>query len=206
MPIIYYAPSTNSSSIPVQFLNLSISQSAMAAPLARPLLWRQYFAHISPLSRPSVRVPRPRCLCAARPTSQSRSTPLFRPFSTSSALGATLNQVLRGCRGEQRARRRRSPQLRNKPEMKGVCIRVGTVKPKKPNSGERKVARIRLSNGREVTAYIPGEGVWVRGLDRLLPWNVSVVGNGGLTAGNMCADSIRGFLQVIMYNNIRWSW
>jgi small subunit ribosomal protein S12 len=42
--------------------------------------------------------------------------------------------------------------------MKGVCIRVGITKPKKPNSGERKIARVRLSNGNEVTAYIPGEG------------------------------------------------
>jgi hypothetical protein len=42
--------------------------------------------------------------------------------------------------------------------MKGVCIRVGITRPKKPNSGERKVARVRLSNGKEVTAYIPGEG------------------------------------------------
>ena len=42
--------------------------------------------------------------------------------------------------------------------MKGVCLRVGTTKPKKPNSGERKVARVRLSNGMVVTAYIPGEG------------------------------------------------
>lgn len=39
-----------------------------------------------------------------------------------------------------------------------MCVRVGITKPKKPNSGERKVARVRLSNGRVVTAYIPGEG------------------------------------------------
>jgi small subunit ribosomal protein S12 len=43
--------------------------------------------------------------------------------------------------------------------MKGVCLRVGITKPKKPNSGERKIARVRLSNGIEVTAYIPGEGM-----------------------------------------------
>ncbi|TKA66650.1 putative 37S ribosomal protein S12, mitochondrial [Friedmanniomyces simplex] len=42
--------------------------------------------------------------------------------------------------------------------MKGVCLRVGTTKPKKPNSGERKVARVRLSSGMVITAYIPGEG------------------------------------------------
>lgn len=45
--------------------------------------------------------------------------------------------------------------------MKGVCVRVGVTKPKKPNSGERKVARVRLSNGRVVTAYIPGEGLFL---------------------------------------------
>jgi small subunit ribosomal protein S12 len=67
-------------------------------------------------------------------------------------------QVLRGCRVEQRARKKKSPQLAFRPEMKAVCLRVGTMKPKKPNSGERKVARVRLTNGREVTAYIPGEG------------------------------------------------
>jgi small subunit ribosomal protein S12 len=43
-------------------------------------------------------------------------------------------------------------------QLKGVCIRVGTVSPKKPNSGERKVARVRLSTGMVVDAYIPGEG------------------------------------------------
>jgi ribosomal protein S12 len=42
-----------------------------------------------------------------------------------------------------------------------VCIRVGITKPKKPNSGERKIARVRLSNGNEVTAYIPGEGMLI---------------------------------------------
>ena len=51
--------------------------------------------------------------------------------------------------------------------MKGVCLRVGTVKPKKPNSGERKVARVRLSNGKEVTAYIPGEGEYSVGAEGL---------------------------------------
>lgn len=43
--------------------------------------------------------------------------------------------------------------------MKGVCLKTGTTKPKKPNSGERKIARIRLSNGSVVTGYIPGEGM-----------------------------------------------
>jgi small subunit ribosomal protein S12 len=44
------------------------------------------------------------------------------------------------------------------PELKGVCLKVGITKPKKPNSAERKIARVRLSTGRVVTCYIPGEG------------------------------------------------
>lgn len=44
------------------------------------------------------------------------------------------------------------------PQQKGVCLKVGITKPKKPNSGERKTARVRLSSGRMITAYIPGEG------------------------------------------------
>jgi len=63
----------------------------------------------------------------------------------------------------QRARRETSPALADRPEMKGVCLRVGTTKPKKPNSGERKVARVRLSSGMVITAYIPGEGTLVAG-------------------------------------------
>jgi ribosomal protein S12 len=46
----------------------------------------------------------------------------------------------------------------NRPAMKGVCLKVGITKPKKPNSGQRKTAKVRLSSGRVVSAYIPGEG------------------------------------------------
>ncbi|KAF1821421.1 ribosomal protein S12 [Dissoconium aciculare CBS 342.82] len=81
-----------------------------------------------------------------------------RTFSHSPFFRTTYNQVIRGCRQEQRARKSRSPAMKDHPEMKGVCVRVGIVKPKKPNSGERKVARVRLSSGRLITAYIPGEG------------------------------------------------
>ena len=55
-------------------------------------------------------------------------------------------------------RKTKSPALRSCPERRGVCTRVYTSTPKKPNSALRKVARVRLSNGFEVTAYIPGEG------------------------------------------------
>lgn len=81
-----------------------------------------------------------------------------RTFTSSPPLEATYNQVLRGCRKAQRARKLTSPQLHNRPEMKGVCLKVGITKPKKPNSGERKTARVRLSSGKVITAYIPGEG------------------------------------------------
>lgn len=71
---------------------------------------------------------------------------------------ATYNQVLRGCRKPQPSRKKTSPALVDHPSMKGVCLKVGITKPKKPNSGERKTCRVRLSSGRVVTAYIPGEG------------------------------------------------
>ncbi len=51
-----------------------------------------------------------------------------------------------------------SPALQSNPQKRGVCVRVYTTTPKKPNSAMRKVARVRLTNGVEVTAYIPGEG------------------------------------------------
>lgn len=51
-----------------------------------------------------------------------------------------------------------SPALKDRPQMKAVCLKVTTTKPKKPNSGERKIARVRLSSGKAVQAYIPGEG------------------------------------------------
>lgn len=81
-----------------------------------------------------------------------------RLFSTTTSKQATYNQVRRGCRTSQRARRARSPALAYHPQMKGVCLKTGITKPKKPNSGERKTARVRLSSGKVVTVYIPGEG------------------------------------------------
>lgn len=86
--------------------------------------------------------------------------PPFRTFTTTTPHQATLNQVLRGCRKGKRARHAVSPALANTncPALKGVCLRVGVVRPKKPNSGERKTARVKLSSGAVVTAYIPGEG------------------------------------------------
>lgn len=69
----------------------------------------------------------------------------------------TLNQLVR--KGRQKTlKKTKAPALRNCPQKRGVCTRVYTTTPKKPNSALRKVARVRLSNGFEVTAYIPGEG------------------------------------------------
>ncbi|KAL8784819.1 MAG: hypothetical protein Q9213_003723 [Squamulea squamosa] len=82
-------------------------------------------------------------------------------FSTSPVSRTTLNQVRRTPRTSQRARHPVSPALVNRPHMKAVCLKVSIMKPKKPNSAERKVAKVRLSSGRSVTCYIPGEG-WSR--------------------------------------------
>lgn len=69
----------------------------------------------------------------------------------------TISQLIRTGREEKR-HRSSSPALQNNPQRRGVCTRVYTVTPKKPNSALRKVARVRLTNGIEVTAYIPGVG------------------------------------------------
>ena len=69
----------------------------------------------------------------------------------------TINQLVRKGRAQKR-RRSKSPVLEACPQKRGVCLQVKTQTPKKPNSALRKVARVRLSNGKEVTAYIPGEG------------------------------------------------
>lgn len=69
----------------------------------------------------------------------------------------TVNQLVKT--GRQAARQKtNSPALKACPQRRGVCVRVYTTTPKKPNSALRKVARVRLTNGMEVTTYIPGEG------------------------------------------------
>ena len=69
----------------------------------------------------------------------------------------TINQLIRKGRQEQ-SKRTKTPALKGAPQKRGVCTRVYTTTPKKPNSALRKVARVRLVNGMEVTAYIPGIG------------------------------------------------
>jgi small subunit ribosomal protein S12 len=69
----------------------------------------------------------------------------------------TINQLCRKGRVQQ-TKRSKSPVLQACPFRRGVCLQVKTMTPKKPNSALRKIARVRLSSGKEITAYIPGEG------------------------------------------------
>lgn len=69
----------------------------------------------------------------------------------------TVNQLVRKARRGLRVKSK-SPALKSNPQARGICTRVFTTTPKKPNSALRKVARVKLSTGIEVTAYIPGEG------------------------------------------------
>ena len=69
----------------------------------------------------------------------------------------TINQLIRFGRRSFK-KKTKSPALENCPQRRGVCLQVKTQTPKKPNSALRKVTRVRLTNGMEVTAYIPGEG------------------------------------------------
>ncbi|KAF2272990.1 30S ribosomal protein S12 [Westerdykella ornata] len=120
--------------------------------LARPSILHRY-------TPPSPRST-PQSLLALHNVTAPSQTPLStRNFSASqSRPKMTLIQVIRKGRNPKPPRKLRSPALANRPEMKGVCLKVSTTKPKKPNSGERKIARVRLSSGKVVTAYIPGEG------------------------------------------------
>ncbi len=69
----------------------------------------------------------------------------------------TINQLVRKGR-KRKSKKGTAPALKGCPQKRGVCTRVYTTTPKKPNSALRKVARVRLTNGLEVTSYIPGEG------------------------------------------------
>ena len=69
----------------------------------------------------------------------------------------TINQFVRKSR-DKVSKRNKVPALKSCPQKRGVCLRVYTTTPKKPNSALRKVARVKLTNGQEVTAYIPGDG------------------------------------------------
>ena len=70
---------------------------------------------------------------------------------------STINQLVRKPRKDKRVKSK-SPAMKRCPQVRGVCVKVYTTTPKKPNSAIRKVARVKLVNGFEVIAYIPGEG------------------------------------------------
>jgi small subunit ribosomal protein S12 len=69
----------------------------------------------------------------------------------------TINQLIRTGR-QRKSRKYKAPALDRCPQRRGVCLQVRTMTPKKPNSALRKIARVRLTNGQEVTAYVPGVG------------------------------------------------
>ncbi|KAJ2899184.1 hypothetical protein IWW38_001078 [Coemansia aciculifera] len=97
---------------------------------------------------------------ARTPTMLARApkSPVALPFVLQQQAGmATINQVMRGMRKKIKTGSK-APALDSCPQRKGVCIKVYTTKPKKPNSAVRKVARVRLTNGKTIIAYIPGEG------------------------------------------------
>jgi len=81
----------------------------------------------------------------------------FSLFRLQNIIMPTINQLIKKSRIKPIARNK-VPALEKQPLKRGVCVKVYTTTPKKPNSALRKVARVRLSNGFEVTAYIPGEG------------------------------------------------
>ena len=83
--------------------------------------------------------------------------PLARTFHQTNTCHTTLNQVIRGCR-KPRKRKPNSPALDKCPQRRGVCLKIYTVKPKKPNSAQRPVCKVKLSNNKIVIAHIPGEG------------------------------------------------
>ena len=82
---------------------------------------------------------------------------VHRTLTTTPVWNVTLLQAMRGARRPHRPPVNRVPALEGCPFVKGVCTKLVTPKPKKPNSAIRKMARVRLTNGRTVTAYIPGE-------------------------------------------------
>jgi small subunit ribosomal protein S12 len=82
---------------------------------------------------------------------------IVRPFEAGGAIVPTISQLVRKGR-DKISTKTKSPALQDSPQKRGVCVRVFTQTPKKPNSALRKVARVRLTNQIEVTTYIPGVG------------------------------------------------
>ena len=109
----------------------------------------------------------------------------------------TVNQLVRKGRSAPKAKTK-TPALRGAPQKRGVCTRVFTVTPKKPNSALRKVARVRLTNGMEVTTYIPGEG------HNLQEHSIVLVRGGGpKDLGGVRYTIVRGTLDTAGVKNRR---
>lgn len=96
-------------------------------------------------------------LSSLLPPTVSRFTPFLRSFHASPPSLVTLNQSTRR-KPRKKPKRPTSPLLHQCPQIKGVVSNVIIAKPKKPNSAKRKVARVKLTNGHSIQAYIPGEG------------------------------------------------
>src|SRR5450631_3824978 len=101
--------------------------------------------------------PRPRTSCVWRGRQPLAATVEFRPSRFERATMPTISQLIRKPR-QQKTYREKARHLQACPQKRGVCTRVYTTTPKKPNSALRKVAKVRLTNGFEVIGYIPGEG------------------------------------------------
>ena len=101
----------------------------------------------------------------------------------------TINQLIASPRVVQKSRKK-VPALQQSPQKRGVCTRVYTTTPKKPNSALRKVAKVRLTNGFEVIGYIPGEG---HNLDELV---VMIVGGGVKDLPGVRYHILRGVLDT----------
>ncbi|EGG05406.1 uncharacterized protein MELLADRAFT_48850 [Melampsora larici-populina 98AG31] len=81
----------------------------------------------------------------------------LRSFSNTQINSSTINQTIRGCR-KSPIKEVKTPALEGCPQRKGVCSKIYTMKPRKPNSAVRKVAKVKLANGKTIAAYIQGEG------------------------------------------------
>ncbi|KAF8271994.1 hypothetical protein EI94DRAFT_1719395 [Lactarius quietus] len=113
------------------------------------------FSLLRTIARPSLSwTPRP---AASVYQAWSTSTTFVNTFHSTAPTYRTLNQAMR-CKRPQRKALSRAPLLDDNPQRKGIVMQVFTAKPKKPNSAKRKVARVRLTSGKVLQAYIPGEG------------------------------------------------
>lgn len=116
------------------------------------------FSLLRAISRPSLSwTPFPSRSTTSIFHAWSMSTPFVNTFHSTAPAFRTLNQAMR-CKRPPRKALSKAPLLDVNPQRKGIVMQVFTAKPKKPNSAKRKVARVRLTSGKVLQAYIPGEG------------------------------------------------